>query len=282
MSGINVIIDRTKKIRRIVMKLSKSITIVSAIVLLVSLFMINRAIAFLVLITGILAMLYPKLMTMLGNIYYSKDQLDKSEAYFRRVYKCFYASLKHKLSYSYILILKGELDEAEKVLEKLSKQKTLKDEIINLRLNQSLIYWKRNQLDAAIDLLLSTYKDYKTMIIYQNLGYFLILKGDYNRALEFNQEAYEYDNDNIGILDNLAENYFFVGEYDKAIEIFDKIIHRKPSFASPYYYYALTLHKIGKKEEALEMLKKGLECKFSYLSAVKKDEIEAKILELND
>lgn len=264
------------------MKIEKYANIFAIVIFLTLFFVINRPYAFLFLIAYLMVYFYPRLMVVLGNLNYSKDRLNKSEGYFKRVYTCFYAPIKHKLSYSYILILQGRLDEAEEVLEVLSNRKIESKELINLKLNQSLICWKKGKLEDAIQILSDTYRDYKTMIIYQNLGYFLILKGDYQKALEFNLEAYEYDKTNVGILDNLAENYYFMAQYDKALELFENIYKESPSFASPYFYYALTLIQIGKKSEAMDILNKGLECKFSYLSAVQKEEIEAKIKELEE
>lgn len=142
--------------------------------------------------------------------------------------------------------------------------------------------WKKNDLDKAIDILKKAYADNKNTIIYQNLGYFLILKGDYNVALEFNLEAFDYNSSNSGIIDNLAQTYYYLEDYDKAIELFDEVISKNPTFATPYYYYGLTLIKKGNKEKALEVLKRGLDCKFTSLSITSKEDLEAKIFELGE
>jgi len=138
---------------------------------------------------------------------------------------------------------------------------------------------EKNDLDMAIDILKKIFNN-KNTIIYQNLGYFLILKGDYNEALEFNIEALDYNSSDLGIMDNLAQTYYYLEEINKAIELFDEIITKKPTFASPYYYYALALIEKNNKEKAIEVLKKGLKCNFNSLSIITKEDLEAKISEL--
>jgi tetratricopeptide (TPR) repeat protein len=142
--------------------------------------------------------------------------------------------------------------------------------------------WRNGKLDKAIEMLSNVHKSYKTIITYQNLGYFLILKGDYDKALEFNLDAYDYDASNPGILDNLAQNYYLKGNYDKAFELYEVLMSKKPAFPSAYYNFALTLLKKDKIEEALENLKKAINCKFTFLSEISKSEVESKIKEVEN
>jgi len=121
---------------------------------------------------------------------------------------------------------------------------------------------------------------YKTTTVYGSLGYLMLLKGDLEKALAFNQEAYEYNDNNSVIVDNLALNYYLLGELDKAEEIYEKLMTKNPTYPEAYYNYGLTLEAKNKIDKALEVMEKALDFKFSFLSNVSREEVENKIQEL--
>jgi len=227
-----------------------------------------------------IAIKYPTILYYIANNKFSRNKIVEANKYFDRMNRCFYTQAKLKISYVYFLLLQGDLDKAEKLVKLILKEKINASDKRDLNLNYSLVMWKKDDLDKAIEILKKDFANNKNTIVYQNLGYFLILKGDYNAALEFNLEALDYNSSNSGIMDNLAQTYYYLGQYNKAIEIFNEVISKNPTFATPYYYYALALIKKDKKEKALEILKKGLECKFTALSITRKEDLEAKISEL--
>ena len=47
-----------------------------------------------------------------------------------------------------------------------------------------------------------------------------------------------------------------LGEYDKAKEIYEKLLAKAPTFPEPYYNYGLLQEKLGNKDEALESMKR--------------------------
>jgi tetratricopeptide (TPR) repeat protein len=49
--------------------------------------------------------------------------------------------------------------------------------------------------------------------------------------------------------------------YEGAINVFDKILERKPTWHTVWEAKGEILHKLGKYEEALEIYDKGLACK---------------------
>lgn len=240
----------------------------------------NKIIAIAFLLIYFIAINYPTILYYIASNKYSQKNVVEANKYFEMVDKCFYSPIKLRISYVYFLLLEGDVNKAEELVKLILKKQMSEKEKIDLSLNYSLVMWKKNDLDKAIDILKKAYTDGKNTIIYQNLGYFLILKGDYDEALAFNLEALDYNSSNSGIIDNLAQTYYYLEEYDKAIELFEEVISKKPTFATPYYYYALTLIKKNNKEKALEVLKNGLDCKFTSLSITQKKDLEAKILEL--
>lgn len=262
------------------MKWRNSINITAIIVALGLLIIKGIPFAIGFLLIYFLVLKYPNILNLLGNYHYANNRVDKAGKYYQRVYKCFYSPVKLKIYYTYVLIVQGNLTEAEEIIKNILKQKITETESRDLKINHSLVMWKRGKLDNAIEILNKLYEKYKTIIIYQNLGYLLILKGEYTRALEINLEAYDYDASNAGIIDNLAQNYYMLGEYDKAEDLFEALMKKKPTFASAYQNYALLLLKKNKIEDALKSLRKATECKFTFLSAISKEEIENQIREI--
>ena len=61
-----------------------------------------------------------------------------------------------------------------------------------------------------------------------------------------------------------------------------KISSKNPTFPSYYYYYALLLLKENSNEEALKIMKRALNCNFSFLTLITKEEIENKIDEIEN
>jgi tetratricopeptide (TPR) repeat protein len=154
------------------------------------------------------------------------------------------------------------------------------DDKMNVKSNMALVLWKKGQIDDALNMLKEVFENYKTTTIYGSLGFLLILKGDLDKALEFNLEAYEYNDSNAVILDNLGQTYYLMGEYDKSKEIYKKLVSSNPSFPEPYFNYGLVMKQKGNVERALELMNQALTYRFSFLSTVSKEEIEAEIEKL--
>jgi len=264
------------------MNIKKYTNIVIGILALVVFIAFSKLVAILFIIIYLVYINFATIVYYIGSNKYKRNQIDEAYNYFEKAYKIKGSSMKIKLYYIYYLLLRGDLDKSGKLLKQLSEKKLTSDDEISVKLNMSIVMWKKNNIDEAVDILMKLNEKYKTTIIYQNLGYFMILQNDYDKALEMNLEAYDYNSSNAGILDNLATNYYMLGEYDKAVKIYEELMLEKPSFPSAYYYYAFTLLKFDKNEEALQNLNQALKCNFTFLSAISKEEIEAKITEIEN
>lgn len=224
----------------------------------------------------------PFFLAFKGNIAYSNDQIEKATDYFKRASECKKVSPKFRIYYGYLLLKSGNIDEAYNVFNKLINTRDIPKNIkMDAKSNMALVYWKQNKIDEAILLFEEVFKDYKNTTIYGSLGYMLILKGDLDKALEFNLEAFDYNGEDKVILDNLGQNYYLLGQYEKAYEIYKKLISLSPSFAEAYYNYGLLLEALEKYEEALSNYKKASEYSIYALSMVTKEQIEEKIDKLS-
>lgn len=186
----------------------------------------------------------------------------------------------HKLTCGFLILKEGNLDEADHILSSLMTSTHKKFNPHRARVYYSLVQWKRGMLDLAIDSLESLVADdYRTEVLYCNLGYFLIEKGDFQRALEVNLEALDYNGKSAVIRDNLALNYIKMEEWEKAEEISQVLVDEKPGFPEAYYHRALiSLHR---KDwvEASELLAIAENKNFNFLSTITPDDVARKISE---
>lgn len=214
---------------------------------------------------------------ILGNNHYSRGNKADAFKWYEKAAKAEKKKAKAKSIYGYILIKEGHVEEADKVLNSIDRSKLNAKEKSQFKLTYALVKWKQGNLDEAIELVEEVHNTFRYSTAYESLGYLLILKGDYEKALEYNLEAYDYDNSNNVIVDNLAESYYYLGDYDKAYELYEKLIEKSPTFREPYYYYGLVLAKIGRSEDALKMLERALEMKESFLSDLSTSKIQVAI-----
>ena len=119
----------------------------------------------------------------------------------------------------------------------------------------------------------------KTAMVYTTLGQYLIDKaiqtGDFTEAIEFNNEAYEYDEEDAGTLDNLGQLIYAMGERDAAKDFFRRALEQKPSQTITLYNLARLLHEDGEDAEARTLLARAVDGNFSSLCPVSREEVLA-------
>ena len=209
-----------------------------------------------------------------GNMAYSRGDEDAALAYMEKAYRTKRAMPQHLSGYAFLLNRKGKPEEAERILkEVLSKQ--LPDPVrIQVSVNLATAYYLQGKKEEACELLEQFYPEFKNTQLYGTLGYYKLLRGDnLEDVLNFNLEAYEYNSDDLTILDNLAQNYYFLGRLEEARDMYEKVMSKQPKSADPYYFYALTLQKLGREEEAREQIEKALHRDLALVSPLPKAEI---------
>jgi tetratricopeptide (TPR) repeat protein len=243
----------------------------------------NSAVGLALLVFALIALIFSKrdfYYFIKANAAYNTGDVEKSFSYFDKAVKVNGVSARIKNVYAYYLLRNQNLEKTEELLKSINMDTLSIHEKNQSRLTWSLVYWKKNNLQKALELLEKIYTEYKCTPMYESYGYLLILNKDYEKALTVNLEAVEYDSSNNIMLDNLGETYYALKDYDKAYEIYTNLIEKSPSFPEPYYHYALVLKEKGEKEKALELLDKALGFKESYLSEVNHSLINSVIEEI--
>jgi len=126
------------------------------------------------------------------------------------------------------------------------------------------IYLSKDELDKVRNLINSMSdedlkklpkKDLRNLyaLYYIKLGYKYLCRKDYKKALKYAYKAESYGSDSKALMELKAWIYLNMGEYNKALNLFKKIVKYKKS-PNIYYGMALAYAKLGNKAEALKYL----------------------------
>lgn len=223
----------------------------------------------------------PMFFGFMGNMTYIRGRKEKSKLWFKRAYDTKKVKPSVMISYAFLLLVTSDLHEANRVVDEILEKKLNKDEEILARSNKAFVLWKLGKLDASVNTMQQLYEKTKNANLYGTYGFLLNQSNNFERALKFNLEAYEFDKKNPVIMENLAETYLNLGRFNKAEEIFEEVLKRELNFSEPSYYYGILLMKREKFEKALDNMKKAYDSDIPFLSVLTKEKIQEKIDELN-
>lgn len=218
----------------------------------------------------------------LGNLNYQQGKHNEASMWLDKAVSRADCRAGHLLGYSFLLLKQGKLDKAEELLNRANRMGLNREEQMAYLTNISLLLWKLDRLDEATAKLEEAYDEYKNSNLYGTLGYFYILSGDLDKALSFNREAYQFNSKNGVIVDNLGQTLLLRGEYEEALQYYEELAEQKPTFPEAYLNHGLVLDALGRSREALERMKLALDHPLSLLSTVTREEIEEKLAALKD
>lgn len=212
---------------------------------------------------------------------YSKGDVEGAMQLYKEAMDEGLKDLRYILTYSVLLIRNGSYQEARDLLVKVQKYPMSDDQKRQLFVNYASCVYKMGEIEKGIELLERMHQKQPSGIIYETLGYLYVEAGDAEKALPFNLEAVEYDEEDPICLDNLAQTYYrIVGDKEKAKEYFLKAIEVKPGQIDTLYFLAQYDIEAGDKAAAKEKLEKALEGRFSPLNYVSREKVEELIKSL--
>ena len=220
-------------------------------------------------------------------------KLDEALQYYAQAYEAGLDRVGMLMSYGVLLMRRGEYEKAKEVYLRVHYKPGLsKEDRFDLRNNYSICLWRLGKLDDAIATIKRAAADNKTTLVYTTLGLFLILKadetGDFSEAVAFNNEAYEYDDEDAAILDNLGFLHMTMEEHARregdvetvkaerklAYDYFTRAHKLKPRQITTLYYLAKMLEEDGQKERAREFIDAALQGTFSSICPVSREDAE--------
>lgn len=183
---------------------------------------------------------------------------------------------RYILAYVVLLLRNAQYPEARELLVKLQKHPALSaEQRVTLFVNYAACVFKMGELQKGIEVLERQHAKNPCGLVYQTLGYLYVEAGDLEKALAFNQEALEYDDEDSIAWDNLAQAYYRLAKDKlKAKECFDKAHEIKPKQLDTLYFLAQYDLESGNKEDAREKLETALEGRFSPLNFVTKVQVQ--------
>lgn len=217
---------------------------------------------------------------------HQKGQHEEALKVYEELYNSGYVSAMYMLPYSVLLLRKGSCDadflKVKEVLKKAEKAPDLSPEKRQqLLMNYAVAQYKLGEMEKALHLLEVTHQKSPCGMIYGALGFLYIQAGDAEKALSYNLEALEYDEEDPVTLDNLGQVYYrLLGDKEKAREYFEKAIAIKENQIDTLYFLSRYDIEEGKKEAALEKLKLALEGRFSPLNYVTRAVVEDEVAQL--
>ena len=213
---------------------------------------------------------------------HQKGKTEEALAEYARLYEGGYVSAAYMLPYSVLLLRRGGEDNYRKVKEILKKAEKAPDMNPSRRqellMDYAVAQYKLGELDKAVHLLEASHQKGPCGLTYQALGFLYIETGDLEKALAYNQEALDYDDEDPVVLDNMGQVYYRLAQdKEKAKEYFDKAIAIKDTQIDTLYFLALYDQEAGNREAALEKLEKAMEGRFSPLNYATKERVQAAI-----
>jgi len=189
---------------------------------------------------------------------------------------------------------RGDFEKAREVMLEANKDKTMTpDKRQQLRMDFALCQWKMGKLDKAIETMERAASGTKSGSIYNAMGVLLTEQaretGDFERAMAWNQEAYEYDDEDAETLDNMGQMYLSMSEWSskrgeaeesraqraEALAYFERAWQEKPTQITSAYYYAKLKLEDGDREKAREVLSGIKDIPVTAMIQIEKEKVDA-------
>lgn len=210
---------------------------------------------------------------------YQNGDVEEARKLFEEAIRMGLQDPRYILGYSILLLRSGEYQKARELLVAHQKNPMLNTETRRqLHINYSVCVYKLGELDKAVRILEGQHAKEPSGLVYQTLGYLYVEAGDAEKALAFNKEALEYDDEDPITLDNVGQVYYrLLKDRDKAKEYFHLALEQKPGQIDTLYFLAQMDLEDGDRDAAKEKLTKALEGRFSPLNYATKEMIQQQL-----
>ena len=211
-----------------------------------------------------------------------KGNYEEAKAGYEQLYQSGYLSAAYMLPYSVLLLKEGGEQNYLKVKEILKKAEKAPDLDASRRqellMDYAVAQYKLGELDKAIQLLEASHRKAPCGLTYQALGFLYIEAGDKEKALSYNKEALDYDDEDPVTLDNLGQTYYrLYDDKETARPYFEKAHAIKDTQIDTLYFLSRYDLDDGNIQAALEKLEKAAEGRFSPLNYATREMVASEI-----
>lgn len=239
-----------------------------------------------IVLIGVLIIMWNRRASILtqfaAQAYYIKGDTKKGEKLYKMAYKTGMMTANCKLAYSSFCLRENQFDKGKRLLnEVINSNRSSEDDRIEARHNMAVLVWREGDLDTAIEIIEEVHKERPATNTYGTVGVLYLEKakrdGGYADILDFMLEAYDYNDADKTIADNLGETYLHMEEYEKAKEVYAKLLEHELITPMPYYNYGIVLKNTGDIEGAKESFEKALNCRFTSVITVTREMVQAEL-----
>ena len=169
----------------------------------------------------------------------------------------------------------GDCTIAENYINSLSldNSKIKSTDLLSINISKSLVAWKNNKTEEAINNLKRLLEESETTYLYETLTSLLIVSNKIDDALTIINKGLNYNDYSDVLKSNFAEANYLLGNYNEAEEKFKALVDSNVSFMEPYYYLGLILLNKQEKDAALKVLNKATSFNDSLVSLVNSEKI---------
>lgn len=226
-----------------------------------------------------------------GKYAEAEVKLNEAMELYEAAYQAGYRQHNALQGYSLLLMRKGDFPKAREIMLEVSKDKTMKPEDrFTLRVDYSICQWKMGNVEKAIETIQTAAQGKMNGTVYTTLGMYLVDQarqtGNFEEAIRLNEEAYDYDDEDSGVLDNMGQMYLAMSEWSakggdaalaaeqraKALGYLKKAYEEKPEQISSTYFLAKMLHEDGDDAQARKVLDSVINLPFSAMLQISREQ----------
>jgi len=224
---------------------------------------------------------YENIRKILAGYNSKRGKTNKALRHIYKAYKVKNSSIHTALVFIYMLLKSGKYDKAGEIITEVEVREMSEYEGHQLETNKALYLWKKNRINESLELYEKLMEDGKSTVLYGSYGYVLTLGGNLSKALKVNEEAYKYNSNDKAIMDNIGLTYTLIGDYDKAFDIYEKLLLKVPNFPEAYYNAAELMRLMKDYDTGVRYIKKCITKPFNGLSTITEKDAQKKLDQLN-
>ena len=218
------------------------------------------------------------------------EKLEEAYRLYGEAYKMGFRKSSALTSYGIISMQMGNFEQARELMLEAAKDKSMKEQDrFTLRVNFAICQWKMGKIDKAIETIRMASQHKMNGLVYTTLGMLLVDQarqtGDFTEAIEFNQKAMDYDDEDPATIDNMGQMNLFMSERETdpaekqrlretAKKYFNQAHELKPDQVTTIYYLARMEEEDGNSAEALKLVREALGMPITSVCPVTRPELE--------